>query len=428
MMSRFAAALAAIHLVGSTASALDYEKLIKGRDRVQQYQVFRNFKIKGICGTGRVDLARRFGANTMRGYTVSLKEDKTRRTLDKAKSLGMRVILGIWMPRQGKNKDNWNFDYNKSGDRYYQKAVKAFDSLGGHPAALMWSLGNEVPLDPAYLKVVNRICRYMHKKNPRALTTLTIINAPVDKIKAIRKHAPDLDVIGVNSYSPGAIRQAINNMEKHWGRAYYFAEYGAPGPWHMKKTSWGRPYETTVDTKVKDLRQILKSIDNAPRCVGSTVFYWGMWFGQGPTYFSLMLGQDPAKGLPNKAEPLVTPMAGELSRYWSGKYPPKRAPVLTKLQINGKAFKDVVLKTGESFTVTADARDPDSKRLEYRCWIFQLPDKGRMPKKIAGPFKSDTGKIKIKSPDKSGSRYFLLCYVVDHEGGASGCTLPFKVE
>jgi hypothetical protein len=63
----------------------------------------------------------------------------------------------------------------------------------------MWGLGNEVHLDEPYLRVVNRMSEEIHKRFPHHLTSLTIVNVPVAGIEAIKKFAPDIDVLGVQS-------------------------------------------------------------------------------------------------------------------------------------------------------------------------------------------------------------------------------------
>lgn len=415
-------------LLGAPARALDFEQLVNSvePERAARYEVFRNFQIKGFCGTARFDLAAAWGANTIRTYTPP-----TRAQLDEYQKLGFKVIVGIWMPHHGENKGNngkWNYDYTTQGDAQLKSLAEVIDRIGDHPAILLWSFGNEVHLDVPYLETVERMSRLLHEKNPRALSSLTMINAPKEKVALIKQLVPDLDVIGYNSYGQGAVNGASRTLEEVWGRAYYVSEFGPGGPWSGRKTPWGVFYEQAYDAKLEDLRKSLAGIDAAPRCLGSTMFLWGYWRKgkEFPTYFSAFLAPelDGRKVADNKL--YVTPIAEEFARYWSGRYPEERAPVLTKIAFPAAGdAAHVTLPAGQKFTVAATVVEPAgiTRPLRYRWWILDHSDKP-----VAGPFDTEQASIELTAPAAPGKDYFVLGYVIAADRWASGYSVPFKVE
>ncbi len=413
-------------LLGGPVRALDFAELVKSvePERAARYEVFRNFQIKGICGTSRLDLASQWGANTIRTYVPP-----TRAQLDEYQKLGFKVIVGLWMPHHGENKGNsgkWNYDYTKQGDAQLKALAEVIARIGDHPAILLWCFGNEVHLEAPYLETVERMSRLLHEKNPRALSSLTMINAPKDKVALIKQLAPDLDVIGYNSYGQGAVTGASRNLEEVWGRAYYVSEFGAAGPWGGRKTPWGVFYEQSYDAKLEDLRKSFARIDSAPRCLGSTMFLWGYWTQQLPTYFSAFLTAELGGRKVPDNELYLTPIAEEFARYWSGHYPPGRAPVLTKIAIPAAGdAPHVTLPAGKKFTVTATAVEPSgvTRPLHYRWWILD-----HSGKPIAGPFHTEQASYELTAPAAPGKDFFVLGYVIAAGRWASGYSVPFQVE
>lgn len=413
--------------MASTASGLDYSALMRSADsaRAARYDAFRGFQIKGICGSTRLDLAAAYGANTIRTYVPPTREE-----LDDYQRLGLKVVVGIWMPHPGKNQgkdgSTWNCDYGENGDGQVKAFAETVSRIADHPAILMWCLGNEVPLNQAYLETVNRMSLALHQRFPKQLTSLTMINAPLDKIALVKKYAPDLDVIGYNSYGQGAVGSAIKNLEAEWGRAYYVSEFGPQGPWWGRKTAWGEIYEQSYDAKLDDLRNSFQKIDAAPHCLGSTMFLWGYWTQQKPTYFSAFLNpQGNVKNVDEK-ELCATPMTEEFCHYWSGKYPQPRGPLLTGIKIDGQTNEsDVVVLSGQPFKVTATVTNLDGRdaRLQFRWWILD-----KAGETVSGPVNADQPTAEITAPKAPGTNYVVMGYVIGDGKRASGFTVPIKVK
>ena len=263
----------------------------------KRFERFESFQIKGVCGESDMERLARLGVNTVRGYTLG-EPEIMRKKLDDAHRLGMKMIVSEWMPHHGKNKSKdgvlWEFDYKAKDDKMVESLIRKVEGIGDHPAILMWGLGNEVHLDEPYLRVVNRMSQEIHKRFPHHITSLTMVNAKPEAIAAVKKFAPDIDVLGIQSYSRGAVRGAIRKTEELWGKPFYMSEFNGNGPWNFQKTEWDVPLDEPVTNKVSDLKDCYAAIDASPLCLGSTVFVWGHYaVDDRPTYFSLLLDPDP---------------------------------------------------------------------------------------------------------------------------------------
>ncbi len=426
-LQTFAAAAALGIVFPAAHAALDYAALIASVDatRAARYEVFRDFRIRGFCAGPRLDLAASYGANTIRTYVPP-----TRAQLDEYQRLGFKVVVGIWMPHQGDNtgpNGKWSYDYAQRGAELEKGLRDTVARIGDHPAILLWCLGNEVHLDRIYLETVNRMSEYIHAKLPRALTSLTMVNGPKEKIALIKELAPDLDLLGYNSYGQSGLVAASRNMEEVWDRPYYVSEFGPRGPWSGRKTAWGTYYEQDYPTKLEDIRTSLARIESAPRCLGSTMFIWGYWRKgiEHPTYFSAFLyPDDVAAKKQDDAKLFLTPISDEFARFWSGKYPAQRAPILTRLAIDGvPADQDAFVAAGKKFTVTAAATDPDTPlaELRYRWWIL-----GREGQVVAGPVDTVQPTVELTAPAAADQEFFVMAHVLEGTKRASGFTLPFK--
>jgi hypothetical protein len=183
-------------------------------------------------------------------------------------------------------------------------------------------------------------------------------------------------------------------------------------------------YEQSYDAKLNDLRQSFRKIDAAPRCLGSTMFLWGYWSKQKPTYFSAFLSPGGTTKVAER-ELLITAMVDEFAKYWSGAYPPERAPVLEAISIEGHAADtDLTVTPGQRLRITARASDPDtpSDELTYRWWI--LDAKGRA---LGPPVDTQRPQVELAAPPASDAGHFLMAFVIAPDRRASGYTVPFMV-
>jgi hypothetical protein len=401
-----------------------------------RFERFKTFQIKGVCNDGDRERLATLGVNTVRGYTIPAAAEMIAK-LDDTHRLGMKMIVSEWMPHHGKNKGNdgtpWTFDYNAKEEEMVAKFIEKIEGIGDHPAILMWGLGNEVHLDEPYLRVVNRMSKAIHERFPHHITSLTMINAKEAAIEAVKKYAPDLDVIGIQSYSRGAVRGSIKNAEKFWGKPFYVSEFNTNGPWNFNKTPWGEALDEPVTLKVRDLKDCYKAIDESPLSLGSTIFVWGYYNVSRSTYFSTLLDTDP-NGSNSRKPPfdklLTTPQAEVMAEHFTGKPTSgNRAPVLSKFEFDSFGTSRLA-KPGEGMRVNVAAEDADGDVVEFVGWITD--PKASKVKTVAGPYKqvaSDPATIThmtVPAPEKPGE-YLLMIYAVDNKGGGSASMFPFKV-
>lgn len=423
--------LGALALAGASfAHAFVLPEGASANDRTR-FAVFENFQIKGVCGDKDLDRLATLGVNTVRGYTFD-DAATMRAKLDHAHRLGLKMIVSEWMPHHGKNKNAqghfWDFDYNAKGDQIIAKFVQKLEALGDHPAILMWGLGNEVHLDEPYLRVVNRMSEEIHKRFPHHLTSLTMVNAKPDHIAKIKQFVPDLDVLGVQSYSRGAVRGSMSNTAEHWGKPFYLSEFNTNGPWNFAKTAWGCPVDEPVTRKVADLKDCYAAIDASPLCLGSTIFVWGHYaVDDRPTYFSTLLDADPAG--PKKTDSfdqlLWTPQADVMTEHFTGRpITGNRAPVLSRIEFADGAKSRTALP-GETLPIHLAAEDADGDRVTFVTWILQAKTRKVTP--LAGPFPQTSGDNAVAVAPASPGEYLVIAYALDGKGGASASVLPFKV-
>lgn len=396
----------------------------------KRFERFESFHIKGVCGDRDLDRLASIGVNTVRGYSIPSVEE-TRAKLDHAHRLGLKMIVSEWMPNHGANKHrgggSWDYDYNVKGEQLFENVIRKVEGIGDHPALLMWGLGNEVHLDEPYLRLVNRISLAIHERFPHHLTSLTVVNVKEAGIEAVKKFAPDIDILGVQSYSLGAVRGSLKKAEALWGKPFYMSEFNTKGPWNFGNTEWGVPLDEPVTRKVSDLKNCYAAIDSSPLCLGSTIFLWGHAVVYRPTYFSLLLDPEP-NGQPKSSSMdhlMMTPQAEVMIENFTG-HPPKgnRAPVLSTLEFEG-GIQSRLAQPGEPMTVRVAAEDPNADKVEYVTWI--LDSSSRNTKRVAGPFPQATPDTVVVNAPKTPGEYLLLVYARDNKGGASAGTVAFKV-
>lgn len=395
-----------------------------------RFKRFETFHIKGVCNEDDLERLAKLGVNAVRGYTLG-EPKEMKEKLDYAHRLGIKMIVSEWMPHHGENKNNdghkWDFDYNAKGEEMVANLMRRIEAIGDHPAILMWGLGNEVHLEEPYLRTVNRMSQEIHKRFPHHLTSLTMVNAKPEHIQKIKQFAPDLDVLGIQCYSRGAVRGGIKSAEANWGKPFYMSEFNTNGPWNFGKTPWGTELDEPVTKKVSDLKDCYVAIDESSLCVGSTIFVWGYYpSGDRPTYFTLLLDPDPngTKNLDFR-NLMMTPQAEVMAENFLGKpLEGNHAPVISKLEFEGGANSRLA-KPGEAMSVQFAAPDANGDKVEFLSWI--MATKVKKSKSVAGPFpQTSPDHTVINAPTKPGD-YLVMVYAKDNKGGASATVLPFKV-
>jgi hypothetical protein len=126
--------------------------------------------------------------------------------------------------------------------------------LKGHPAVLCWGLGNEMdgPTgqgdSEALWREIGNLARLGKEIDPDRPVMTVVANVNPDKLRAIRDHAPAVDILGVNAYAGAAgIGDEVRRLG--WKRPYCVTEYGPPGPWGVEQTPWNAPLEPSSRRK-----------------------------------------------------------------------------------------------------------------------------------------------------------------------------------
>ncbi|MDB2657605.1 hypothetical protein N9Y60_06045, partial [Crocinitomicaceae bacterium] len=104
------------------------------------------FYIKGAGGEKHLDVLLEAGGNTIRTWGT----DNAQEVLDLAEEKGLMVMMGLWVQHE-----RHGFDYNnearvKSQLENFRKEIRKYK---GHPALLMWGIGNEYELNYSNTKV-----------------------------------------------------------------------------------------------------------------------------------------------------------------------------------------------------------------------------------------------------------------------------------
>lgn len=387
------------------------------------WQLFRNgepYAIHGAGGQVCLDLLARLGGNSMRTWGERDLE-KTDRSgndlLGQAQEKGLTVIAGIWIghPRHG-------FNYNdpvqvEQQRRAVREAVRRYKD---HPALLIWGLGNEVELlqkpemYPQLFSELNVLAKIVKEEDPEhpVMTAFAEINP--QKIQAVMKYYPALDILGVNSYrSAGNVPDVLRKAG--WTGPYILSEFGPDGPWERPKTSWGAPIEPVPLEKLAMYQRAFEKNMASQQCIGTYAFYWGTKQECTETWFNLLLPSGEK-----------TPVVDYLSHQWTGNWPENRSPVIESLLSD---IENQEILPGSIHLLQIKINEPDGDRTLSEAWVVKESadrknggDAETAPARIPGCFKVNRTEFELSAPVDPGS-YRVFIRVSDEKGGA--CIYPF---
>lgn len=375
------------------------------------------YEVRGAGGTSRMDELVAAGGNSMRTWGA----ENAGKELDACQKHGLTLTVGIWLG----HKDY--FDYNDSAKvkAQFEEAKSVVLKHRNHPALLMWGLGNEMEVggnDNATLwTAVEDLAKMCKELDPNHPTMTVVAEINPEKIANIKKYAPSIDILGVNSYG-GLPTLPKRLKECGWNKPYIVTEYGPLGPWERPKTPWGAALEQTSTEKAEFYAKNYKdSIEGQPGwCLGSYAFLWGDKQEETPTWFGMFLPTGER-----------TAAVDVLAHAWTGSWPKNRAPALQELTLD-IAQKNVPAGTKASAVVRAS--DPDGDGLSYQ-WELRREAEN---KAFAGQGEKRPGAIKGIVDDKASPRieftvpkdsgaYRLYVTVRDGKGNAACANLPFHV-
>ncbi|WP_127504292.1 discoidin domain-containing protein [Actinoplanes solisilvae] len=320
------------------------------------------YQVKGLtygppqaAADGYMRDLRNMGVNTIRTWGVD--DANTPTLLDRAARQGIKVIVGHWL--------NQGADY--VNDTAYMNSVKAeivtrVNTLKNHPGVLMWDVGNEVILTMqdhglsaaevearrvGYAKFVNQVAQAIHAADPNHPVTST--DAYTGAWPYYKQHAPDLDLLAVNSYG------AIGNIYPDWvaggyTKPYVITEAGPAGEWEVPNDVNGVPTEPTDLQKRDQYASSWNAINANPRvALGATEFHYGLENDFGGVWLNTFTGGWRRHGYYS------------LSRAWTGQAPVNTPPEITAMSVSNQT----AVPAGGSLTVGVTASDPQGDLIRY---------------------------------------------------------------
>lgn len=383
------------------------------------WQLLRNGKpyfIKGAGGDQSKEVLRDCGGNSFRTWGA----DNVDNQLETARKYGLTVTTGIWL---GHKEHGFNYNDPSQVANQLENAKKAVLKYRNSRPLLLWAVGNEMEGydrgdDPAVWKAVDDICAMIKKIDPYHPCLSVVAEINPDKIAAINRYCPHLDILGVNCYAGG--QSFAERYTKAGGvKPYILTEFGPPGTWEVGKNAWGAVFEFSSNEKANWYRRTyLKSIQNQPLCVGSYVFAWGNKQEATSTWFGMFL--------PDNSRLSAVDTMAEL---WCGKRPVNLCPVINSFKVDGK---DEVT-TNSMVHVKLDVTDPENDPvnveyvLQYDPMNYEVGGADQMspPKYPESIIRSDIHSADIKLPN-SGGVYRLYAYIRDNHGGAAVSNVLLK--
>ncbi len=398
------------------------------RNETGEFSLIRDGKpylIHGAGGSGHLKDLVKYGGNSIRtwgGDSLDFKIDG-KPLLDVCQELGITVTAGIWIAHQ-----RHGFDYSDAAQVEKQREMvrATVRKHRGHPAILMWGLGNEMEgpsldgKDPRVWKELNVLAGIVKEEDPDHPVMTVIAGAAESKVKGILEHYPNIDVLGVNAYS-GASGAARAVKAAGWKKPFVLTEFGPQGHWEVPKTSWGAPVEPTGQKKAASYYAAQSLLaEDKDICLGSYVFLWGQKQEVTSTWYGMFLPS---------GEKL--PTVDAMCRAWTGKWPDNRSPRVTAFD---SPLREATVAPGQSVTASITATDPENDALSWEWAVIEESsdkkeggDAEAVPPTVKGAVTTAAnGTATIRTPDKPGA-YRLFVTVRDGKGGASAENIPFQV-
>ncbi len=256
------------------------DQLVQVNQNGEGYTLLRAgkpFRIHGASGQPRYlrELAEA-GGNCLRVYdTLGLGQ-----VLDSAHHYGIAVIADLPLPKSRYLQFYRDPEQVSATYEAYQALVRRHK---GHPALLMWMLGNELdfPYKPNYApfySVYNDLLDMIKREDGQHPVATALTNFQRRTLTNIRLKVPGLDILGINTF--GLLKDLKKDMADFawmWDGPYFVSEWSINGYWEMPKTAWGAPLENAGWKKREELLQRFRREmpTDDPRFLGSCMFYWG---------------------------------------------------------------------------------------------------------------------------------------------------------
>ena len=419
-------------LVASAAVAADPAPVpVSVKEADGKFTLLRDGKpyfIRGAGGTEHLDVLKGCGGNSVRTWGVEALEAKVdgKRLIDRCDALGLTVLAGLWVGHE-----RHGFDYADAKQVAKQRdAIRAaVRKHKDHPALLLWGLGNEME-GPAgdgkgkerIWKELNELAAIIKEEDPKHPVMTVIAGAGKDKVKGLLAHAPNVDILGVNSYAAaGGVPKALKDAG--WKKPFVLTEFGTAGHWEVPKTKWDAPVEPSGRDKAAGYFVAHQTLteEAGGTFLGSYCFLWGHKQEATATWYGMFLKS-------GEKMPAVDAMA----KAWTGEWPANRCPRVKGVE---SELREATVPAGKRFDVRAEATDPDGDKLTWE-WavVAESTDRKEGGDKEAEPpafpacvVSSAKDGAVIETPAKAGN-YRVFVVVRDGKGGAGAENFPFRVE
>lgn len=378
------------------------------------------YYIKGAGGSEYLDQVLEAGGNSIRTWSAS----EAGQILDKAHAKGLTVMFGLWVGHE-----RHGFDYNdeQAVAAQLERFTEIVKKYKDHPAILLWGIGNEVDLFYSNTKVwyaIQDIAKMIHELDPNHPTTTVTAGIDSSEISLIKKRAPDIDILSVNTY--GEIDKVPDIIRKNaWTGPWMITEWGPTGHWEVEKTKWGVPIEQSSKEKAEvyteRYTQYIKEYKGS--CIGSYVFLWGQKQETTSTWYGIFT-KDGER----------TETFDAVYRVWQGENPDNRAPRMDSLLLDGKTRKEsVYLRAGQSYEAEAFV-ESFGQKVDYVWEVVPESDDIKAggdaesePEALYSLIKKARGNTaQVKAPKKEGS-YRLFLYAKTPERKVAYANVPFYV-
>jgi hypothetical protein len=246
------------------------------------------FELKGV-GAGRnygyydedyLLMAKEMGANAVRTWNYTPNEIN-KNYLDNAQALDLYVASWMWL---NPAKKDWVYISYKEGSPYREickeRVRRWVEDLKDHPALLMWGVGNEVIYfsdseeeKVAFAQFLNELCQLIHELDPNH----PVIYASMQEVALpyLAQHTPDLDIVGINTYSNVICAQNRWKMS-NFDIPYILTEFGPVNKWGVGIDGNGLPLDPPDWHKAKQYKRFSDDLQKYKKsCLGGFVFYIG---------------------------------------------------------------------------------------------------------------------------------------------------------
>jgi hypothetical protein len=412
-----------VQISGSPAAG--YELLVNGKQ----------FVIRGVGGTTGIPLLAQSGGNAIRTWDAAsaIGEGASPSLLDDAANHGVYVTVGLWL---GHERHGFRYDDPEQVQRQRRDVERAVRQAKDHPALLCWGLGNEMEGpggagdNPMIWREVNALAEQIKALDTNHPVMTVVANVNPAKVAAIKKHAPLIDILGVNVYAGAAgIDQAVRACG--WDKPYCVTEYGLPGPWEVGVTEWSAPLEPSSREKGSTYYATTSAILDAATgttertdpiyCLGGHAFLWGQKQEVTATWFSMFL--------PSGEKTLAV---DAVSKAWTGNWPANRAPVLKSVAVPVAGRK---VAPASRFELHIQYADPDGDPLTFQWNVLREStdrkvggDAEKAPPTVKGCLEvgANAERALLTCPREAGA-YRLVVTVRDGKGSGCSDNWPFFV-